>query len=97
MKVSDFGLSRMRGGSDTDVWGKMTVAAGTSHWMAPECQASSAYDEKVDVYSYAMIFYEVICREIPFESADPQQVVVLVARGERPDMDAVPPDCPPLM
>jgi len=35
VKVSDFGLSRMNDTADED-WGRMTKAAGTCHWMAPE-------------------------------------------------------------
>ena len=44
--------------------------AGTKHWMAPEMWTSSTYDEKVDVFSYAMVIYEIICREVPFEQEE---------------------------
>jgi len=91
VKVSDFGLSRM---NDAAPGAKMTIAAGTCHWIAPEVFCGANYDEKVDVYSYAMILFEIICREIPFEDEDPAQVGRLTAQGERPDLDAVPPDCP---
>jgi len=98
VKVSDFGLSRMQETTGDDgVWGKMTIAAGTCHWMAPECFSGSDYDEMVDVYSYAMIMFEMLCREIPFEEEEPAQVGKLILAGERPDMEAVPPDCPPQM
>jgi serine/threonine protein kinase len=94
VKVSDFGLSRMKdAGADKD-WGKMTIAAGTCHWMAPEVYMGGEYDEKVDVYSYAMILFEIICREIPFEDEEPCAVGRLTVQGQRPDMEAVPPDCP---
>eukprot|EP00812_Abedinium_dasypus_P013356 NODE_685_length_1408_cov_282.135255.p1 GENE.NODE_685_length_1408_cov_282.135255~~NODE_685_length_1408_cov_282.135255.p1 ORF type:complete len:250 (-),score=56.58 NODE_685_length_1408_cov_282.135255:641-1390(-) len=92
VKVSDFGLSRMRDCSAD--WGKMTKAAGTNHWMAPEVYTSSKYDEKADVYSYAMILFEIICREIPFEEEEAVTVGELTMRGYRPDLAAVPPDCP---
>merc|ERR1719326_500783 len=71
VKVSDFGLSKMKNNPD---WGKMTKAAGTCHWMAPECFSGASYNEKVDVYSYAMILFEMICREIPFEDVEPAAV-----------------------
>jgi serine/threonine protein kinase len=100
VKVSDFGLSRMQdqtaeGGGG--LWGKMTIAAGTCHWMAPEVFSGTTYDEKVDVYSFGMILFEMICREIPFEDEEPARVGVLACRGARPDMEAVPPDCPVIM
>lgn len=92
VKVSDFGLSRMKdAGGD---WGKMTIAAGTCHWMAPEVLIGSSYDERVDVYSFAMIIFEVICREIPFEDEEPSAVGRLTVQGKRPDEAAVPPECP---
>lgn len=93
VKVSDFGLARMKDSAATD-WGKMTIAAGTCHWMAPEVHSSNRYDCKVDVYSYAMILFEIICREIPFEEEEPAAVGRLAQAGMRPDMEAVPPDCP---
>lgn len=94
VKVSDFGLSRMKdAGAEAD-WGKMTIAAGTCHWMAPEVFIGANYDEKVDVYSYAMILFEIICREIPFEDEEPAAVGRLTVQGQRPDLEAVPPDCP---
>lgn len=97
VKVSDFGLSRMKDAGAADDWGKMTIAAGTCHWMAPEVFQGTDYDEKVDIYSYAMILFEIICREIPFEEEEPAQVGTLTLQGQRPDLEAVPPDCPQLL
>merc|ERR1719159_2231621 len=95
VKVSDFGLSRMKDSVVDADWGKMTMAAGTCHWMAPEVFTGTRYDAKVDVYSYAMILFEIICREIPFEDVEPASIGRLLVQGQRPDLEAVPPDCPP--
>jgi len=97
VKVSDFGLSRMKDQAPNSDWGKMTIAAGTCHWMAPEVVLGSKYDEKVDVYSYSMLLFEIVCREIPFEDEEPASVATLVCQGHRPDLEAVPPDCPDLL
>mmetsp|Transcript_123697 Transcript_123697/g.200998 ORF Transcript_123697/g.200998 Transcript_123697/m.200998 type:complete len:193 (-) Transcript_123697:91-669(-) len=91
VKVSDFGLAKMKDHSEE--WGKMTVAAGTFHWMAPEVQTGH-YDEKADVYSYAMVLYEIICCEVPFDDLEPAEVPEAVCGGARPDLEAVPDDCP---
>jgi len=91
VKVSDFGMARMK---DLDAeWDKMTKAAGTCHWMAPEV-LTGVYDEKADVYSYSMCLFEIICREIPFEEEEGAEVMNLISEGARPDLEAVPPDCP---
>eukprot|EP00927_Polykrikos_kofoidii_P043765 TRINITY_DN3785_c0_g3_i2.p1 TRINITY_DN3785_c0_g3~~TRINITY_DN3785_c0_g3_i2.p1 ORF type:complete len:360 (-),score=52.45 TRINITY_DN3785_c0_g3_i2:56-976(-) len=95
VKVSDFGLSRMKDQAPGADWGKMTIAAGTCHWMAPEVHSGTVYDEKVDVYSFSMILFEIICREIPFEDEEPAAVGRLSSTGVRPDLEAVPPTCPP--
>jgi serine/threonine protein kinase len=91
VKVSDFGLAKMK--DKEDEWGKMTVKAGTLHWMAPEV-ATGHYDEKADVYSFAMVLFEFLCQEIPFEDLDPSEVLDNVMKGNRPDLEAVPPNIP---
>eukprot|EP00931_Biecheleriopsis_adriatica_P106257 TRINITY_DN80741_c0_g1_i1.p1 TRINITY_DN80741_c0_g1~~TRINITY_DN80741_c0_g1_i1.p1 ORF type:complete len:313 (+),score=53.77 TRINITY_DN80741_c0_g1_i1:61-999(+) len=93
-KVSDFGLARIKWQAPDSSWGKMTRAAGTCHWMAPEVFISHSYDEKVDVYSMAMILFEVICQEIPFEDQNPADIGRLAVKGCRPDVQAVPEECP---
>jgi len=91
VKVSDFGLAKMKD-QDQD-WGKMTVEAGTFHWMAPEV-ATGNYSEKADIYSFAMVLFEFICQEIPFEDLEPVDVLKSTSDGQRPDMEAVPPNTP---
>ncbi|CAJ1375827.1 unnamed protein product [Effrenium voratum] len=93
VKVCDFGVAKFQ--VQAGNWGQMTNQAGTKHWMAPEMWTGSTYDEKVDVFSYAMVIYEIICREVPFEEEEPADVGKYTVAGIRPDMDAVPPDCPP--
>lgn len=97
IKVSDFGLARIKWQAPDSSWGKMTRAAGTCHWMAPEVFVSHTYDEKVDLYSYAMILFEVICQEIPFEDQNPADIGRLAVKGCRPDLASVPEECPEIL
>lgn len=91
VKVSDFGLARMK---ERDAgWQTLTSAAGTAHWMAPEV-ASGRYTEKVDVYSYSMVLFEIICKEVPFEDENAKEAMRLHMKGHRPDKEAIPPDVP---
>jgi serine/threonine-protein kinase CTR1 len=89
-KVSDFGLSRVMAGNNT----RMTPGAGTLNWMAPEVMKGEYYDEKVDVYSYAMVLFEIICSEVPFEDEEDGCVPSRVVEGHRPDLEAIPPETP---
>ena len=71
---------------DSKNWNNLCRAVGTTHWMAPEVGSGTAYDEKADVFSFAMVMYEVICRRIPFEDKDAKAVMDLYNRGIRPDI-----------
>ncbi|CAK9059473.1 unnamed protein product [Durusdinium trenchii] len=95
VKVCDFGVAKLQ--ASPEGWGQMTAQAGTKHWMAPEMWRGTKYDEKVDVFSYAMVVYEIVCREVPFEQEEPADVGKYTLAGVRPDMDAVPPDAPPTL
>jgi serine/threonine protein kinase len=91
VKVADFGHSRLvpEGGC------QMTKGAGTDHWRAPEMFEETAYDEKVDVYSYSMVLYEVLCQQVPFEEVtDKARLCLKVLQGQRPSLEALLPDCP---
>eukprot|EP01132_Coremiostelium_polycephalum_P006275 gene6275-7818_t len=61
-KVSDFGLSIKPFGREVKgrkVW--------NWRWLAPEIMMNNQYNEKVDVYSFAIVLWELISRDIPFE------------------------------
>merc|ERR1712130_675889 len=91
VKVADFGFARFME-ADTE-WEKMTQSVGTRHWQAPEI-SSGVYDERVDVYSFAMVLFEIVCRQVPFHSVPPEMVPQIVAYGTRPDLSLVPLACP---
>jgi len=93
IKVADFGLSRMIS-QDTQA---LTKDAGTYHWMAPEVFGSNSYDRKADVYSFSMILYEIICQTLPFGDLPARKLGLLVVKGQRPNTEMVPSDCPPVL
>ena len=44
------------------------MAIGTYQWMAPEVIKSQKYTEKADVFSFAIILWEIASREPPYRS-----------------------------
>ena len=58
-KLADFGWARIK---ETLMTGKI----GTYQWMAPEVIACSPYTEKADVYSFAIIMWELAIRKPPY-------------------------------
>lgn len=78
VRLADFGFAR----SWTDVG--MTPAVGTKHWMAPEVFLQAEYTEKADVFSFAMVLYEVVCRSVPFQMVAPDVAARFLSVGDRP-------------
>jgi serine/threonine protein kinase len=57
-KISDFGLSKIKKKVRTF---QMHTVCGTPNWQAPEMwKENPEYTEKVDVYSCALIFWEIL-------------------------------------
>mmetsp|Transcript_31720 Transcript_31720/g.69294 ORF Transcript_31720/g.69294 Transcript_31720/m.69294 type:complete len:290 (+) Transcript_31720:18-887(+) len=90
VKLCDFGTARLKG--DTE-WLQMTKRVGTTNWMAPEVQSSS-YTEKADVYSFAMVVFEISSQEVPFDGQEAAEILLMVLQGHRPDLEALPVDTP---
>ncbi len=77
VKVTDFGLSRFL---DTD--GDMTAETGTYRWMAPEVIRHEPYTKAADIYSFAMVLFEMLSRKQPFEGLTPVQAAYAVAKDD---------------
>ncbi|XP_038987378.1 integrin-linked protein kinase 1-like [Phoenix dactylifera] len=84
LKVGDFGLSKLiRVQNSHDVY-KMTGETGSYRYMAPEVFKHRKYDKKVDVFSFAMILYEMLEGDPPFSNYEPYEAAKYVAGGHRP-------------
>lgn len=84
--ISDFGVATIQQNET------LTGGAGTAQWMAPEVLSSKPYDQKVDVYSYAMILWEMFTTHIPFNGMTQLEVAVAVCKQKmRPK---IPLNCP---
>lgn len=84
--VSDFGCVRPSISNDTEPF-----IGGTVNWTAPEVFDDQPYTDKADVYSFAMVMYEIATRKQPWyqlsDSPDSQlQIRRKVGTGERPPL-----------
>merc|ERR1711974_586928 len=85
IKLADFGFARLEERA-------MTQGVGTKHWMAPEVLRGTDYTTKADVFSFAMVAFEVVYRHVPFGRLDAHQVARHTMAGIRPDTDDALPD-----
>ncbi|OHT00750.1 hypothetical protein TRFO_32426 [Tritrichomonas foetus] len=68
-KICDFGIAKF----DNNIKSNRTPV-GTPQWMAPEMLNNSPYNNKIDIYSYAMILYELITNQVPFFGVPPLDI-----------------------
>jgi len=81
-KITDFGLSKITRGSETQ-----STFRGTVSWMAPEIICEDChYSFPVDVYAFAMILYEVLSEKRPFDGIFICKLMNDVLNGARPDI-----------
>jgi len=66
VKITDFGVAAndedINGGKTTE----RTAETGTYRWMAPEVIRHEIYNKMADVYSFAVLMWQLITREDPF-------------------------------
>jgi ankyrin repeat protein len=94
-KLTDFGLAKIK---DTALATTSTAggsAAGTLHWMAPELldRENPHYTTACEVYSLAILLWELSSRKMPYEGKTAKQIFAsVVLREER---ETIPADSPP--
>ena len=70
VKVADFGIARMNDPSA----GKLTMTGmviGTPHYMSPEQCLGENIDSRSDIYSLAVVVYEMLTGALPFHATTP--------------------------
>ncbi|XP_057804306.1 serine/threonine/tyrosine-protein kinase HT1-like [Salvia miltiorrhiza] len=90
VKLADFGLAR-----EETVTEMMTAETGTYRWMAPELYSTVTlrqgekkhYNNKVDVYSFGIVLWELLTNRMPFEGMSNLQAAYAAAfKQERPTL-----------
>jgi len=97
-KVCDFGLARYLPNDEFQT--QLTHQVGSWFYMAPEMldgDSMKAYDGKTDVYSYAVVLYEMLAGDLHYESGKKEsfgEFVMFTFAGGRPREDAIPEGAP---
>jgi len=86
VQIFDFGLSRELPSLDTSIPFSMSGKVGTLRYMAPEVALNQAYNVSSDVYSWAIVSYELLSLDKPFDGWTRDLHADLVCtRGLRPE------------
>ncbi|XP_018568344.1 mitogen-activated protein kinase kinase kinase 13 isoform X2 [Anoplophora glabripennis] len=88
IKISDFGTSRTWNGVSSE---KMTFA-GTVAWMAPEAIQEQACSEKVDIWSFGVVLWELLTCEVPYDGMEQSAIMYSVGSGKL--KPPIPTTCP---
>jgi hypothetical protein len=95
IKIADFGIAKLLGEAKDITLTAKGSAVGTPHYMAPEqLERPQEVDQRADVYSLGVVFYEMLTGELPIgrfappsekSSVDPRvdQVVLRALEKER--------------
>lgn len=89
LKIFDFGLctSVVRGSNPNELY-DMTGGTGTMRYMAPEVALRKPYSEKVDVYSFAIVVWQMAKGKIFKKKCTRSEFMRdVVSNGERPEVD----------
>src|SRR5437763_828511 len=94
-KLGDFGIARMAAGEGTLT--EAGTVLGTAAYISPEQASGAAATAASDVYSFGVMLYRMLTGRLPFESADPMELVLMNRDVPPPPLADVRPDAPALL
>lgn len=87
LKIADFGLARNLPAADRASC--LTAETGSYRWMAPEVIRHEPYNSRADVYSFAVVCFELMTYELPFTNSTAVEAALAVAtKDRRPELPA---------
>ncbi len=77
VKVVDFGIAKAVGGDDSgQKVTKTGLVVGTPEFMSPEQLSGDKVDGRSDLYSLALVFYQMVAGKLPFEATTVQETMI---------------------
>ncbi|MFW5925464.1 MAG: protein kinase domain-containing protein [Myxococcota bacterium] len=87
VKLLDFGLAAFAlPGAETARLTRHGQMHGTPHYMAPEAAGENLPDYRADVYSLAVVAFELLTGSVPFDSNNPLQILTRRMHEDPPTM-----------
>src|SRR3989304_10288310 len=81
VKIMDFGLAKLKGASKLTRTGS---TVGTAAYMSPEQAQGTEVDHRTDIFSFGVVFYELITGKLPF-TGEHQAAIIYSICNEEPE------------
>jgi serine/threonine protein kinase len=91
VKVLDFGIAKTITEDDTDKLTQTGYLLGTPTFMSPEQVLGESIDSRSDVYSLAIIVYQMLSGSLPFEGEDLRTLIMKRVNGTPKSLRATAP------
>jgi tRNA A-37 threonylcarbamoyl transferase component Bud32 len=90
--VTDFGVARAIEAAGSDRMTSAGMVLGTPAYMSPEqLNGSEVVDERADLYALALVLYEMLSGDLPFQSSSPGGMIARKTQGEYASLRVVRP------
>jgi len=77
VKVVDFGIAKAIGGDEAgQKVTKTGLVVGTPEFMSPEQLSGDKVDGRSDLYSLALVFYQMLTGQLPFKADSAQEIMI---------------------
>ena len=90
--VADFGLAKITAGGSITRSGMGMM--GTPHYMSPEQGRGQALDSRSDLYSLAVMFYEMLAGRVPYDADSTVGIVMKHINEPIPPISGIRPEIP---
>ena len=99
-KILDFGIAKLSAPTTTDGEAATAIQAqtqagmiiGTPNYMSPEQARGRDVDRQTDIFSFGVVFYEMLSGASPFKGDTVSDVIAAVLTKEPPRLTNVPPE-----
>jgi serine/threonine-protein kinase len=93
VKIMDFGIAKMATSSKT----KTNIVMGTPTYMSPEQIAGKKVDGRSDIFSLAVVMFELLTGRPPFTADNVSALLFAIAHTPHPSVKAIRPDLLPIV
>jgi tetratricopeptide (TPR) repeat protein/predicted Ser/Thr protein kinase len=90
-KIIDFGVARLAGGTKVTRTGS---TVGTALYMSPEQARGEEVDERADIWSFGIVFFEMLTGKTPFAGEYENAVIYAILNEQAKPLSSLRPDVP---